>query len=132
MSERATDMTGGDIDPRPPAWLGHVVVNVGDVDRSAAFYAALGLRFLNQADGIRIFELRGGTHLVVQRSAPDAVAPAGFDLMVDDLDATHAAWAALGLTVSPIRRGVIHDRFDVTDPDGNPILVNSTHVVGPV
>ena len=119
-------------DPRPPVWLGHVVVHVGDLARSATFYAAIGMRFLNEAEGIKIYELRGGTHLVVQQSDPGSVAPAGFDLMVDDLDATHAAWAARGLTVSPIRRGAIHDRFDVIDPDGNPILVNSTHVVGPV
>lgn len=33
-----------------------------------------------------------------------------------------------GLTLSPISRGDIHDSFTVTEPGGNQIRVNSTHV----
>jgi len=52
--------------------------------------------------------------------------------MVEDLEATHAAWERLGLNVSPIERGRIHSAFVLRDPDGNNVTVNSSHVVGDV
>ena len=48
--------------------------------------------------------------------------------MVEDVDATHAEYSAKGLTVSEIQRGRIHDSFTFTEPGGNRITVNSTHV----
>jgi hypothetical protein len=79
-----------------------------------------------------VLELRGGTHLVLLPGAPSAGADAPFDLMVEDLEATHAEWERLGLDVSPIERGRIHSAFVLRDPDGTTITVNSSHVVGDV
>ena len=57
---------------------------------------------------------------------------APFDLMVDDLDATHAAWRKRGLDPSPNKRGRIHASFTVLDPDGYRVTINSSHVAGEV
>jgi len=83
-------------------------------------------------DEVAIFELRGGTHLVVRKDPNPAGGPASWDLMVDDIAATHADWTRRGLDVTDITKGPIHEQFTVTDPDGNIIEVNSSHVVGPV
>jgi hypothetical protein len=64
--------------------------------------------------------------------APAENADAPFDLMVEDVDATHAAWEARGLDLSPIERGRIHAAFMMCDPDGYRVTVNSSHVVGEV
>jgi hypothetical protein len=61
-----------------------------------------------------------------------ATGDAPFDLMVEDLDATHEAWTELGVDVSEISRGRIHNAFTATDPDGYVVTVNSSHVVGEV
>jgi hypothetical protein len=73
--------------------------------------------------------LRGGTHLVVSKAArrPKRGAEAPFDLMVDDLDATHRDFAAKGLKPSRIRRGTIHDSFALAGPDGYAVTVLSSH-----
>ena len=78
-----------------------------------------------------MLELRGGTHVVVrqgERPRPGAGAP--FDLMVDDVDATHRDYAAKGLSPSPISRGRIHDSFQVAGPDGWAFTINSSHASG--
>ena len=57
---------------------------------------------------------------------------APFDLMVDDLAATHRELRDAGVSVSAVEQGGIHSSFTVTDPSGTEITVNSTHVMGPV
>jgi catechol 2,3-dioxygenase-like lactoylglutathione lyase family enzyme len=105
-----------------------------DPERSGAFYEKLGLRAVAIMEPFAVMELRGGTHLVVRRDANATGGPAEFDLMVEDLEATRASWDALGISVSEI--GVsdngLHRTFTVTDPDGNAIVVNDSHVVGVV
>ncbi|HET9730341.1 MAG TPA: VOC family protein, partial [Acidimicrobiia bacterium] len=96
------------------------------------FWDTLGLRSVHQGDELAIFELRGGTHLILVPGTPDASGEAPFDLMVDDVDRAHEEFARAGMTVSPIERGEIHDAFTITDPDGVRLTVNSSHVVGPV
>jgi catechol 2,3-dioxygenase-like lactoylglutathione lyase family enzyme len=120
------------MDPRPAVWTGHLVVSGTDLAASAKFYNDIGMREVALLDEVAIFELRGGTHLVVRKDAEGAGGPADWDLMVEDLGATHADWSAKGLHVSPIAQGPIHEAFTVTDPDGNTIEVNSSHVLGPV
>jgi catechol 2,3-dioxygenase-like lactoylglutathione lyase family enzyme len=121
-------------DERPPVWVGHLVLGVSDLDRSVAFWTALGMREVERNPHVAVLELRGGTHLVL---LPGDVSPARgeevpFDLMVDDLDATHAAWDDDGMQPSMIERGRIHNTFSVADPDGRVLTVNSSHVVGAV
>lgn len=71
---------------------------------------------------------------MVRRDANAVGVSAGFDLMVDDLDGTRDAWQAMGITVSEITKDerALHRLFSITDPDGNTVVVNDTHVVGPV
>ena len=57
-------------------------------------------------------------------------ARAPFDLMVDDIDASHAALTTAGLQPSAIEAGDIHRSFTITEPGGHLITVNSTHVTG--
>ena len=116
-------------DERPAVWVGHVALPVSDVKRSAEFMAKLGMREL-EVGHVGIFELRGGTHLILfptdQPVAGGAVAP--FDLMVDDLEAAHASFRARGLEPSEIRDVEFHRCFTLVEPGGHEITVNSTHV----
>jgi hypothetical protein len=81
---------------------------------------------------LAVLELRGGTHVVVRRSEqpPEPGTGAPFDLMVDDIDAAHRDYAGKGLSPSPVRRGRIHDSFDLAGPDGWAFTVNSSHASG--
>ena len=116
---------------RPPVWIGHAVLTVSDLGRSTQWWTGIGMREVERNEHVVVLELRGGTHLVLVPGTPDT-GDAPFDLMVDDLDATHDAWSDLGVDVSDISRGHIHNAFTATDPDGYVVTVNSSHVVGPV
>ena len=117
---------------RPAVWIGHAVLAVSDVGRSADFWRALGMREIERNESVAILELRGGTHLILVPGTPPAGAGAPFDLMVDDLPATHTRYAAAGLDPTPIEQGRNHTAFTVSDPDGYLVTVNSSHVVGEV
>ena len=119
-------------DKRPPVAVGHVRLNVTDVGAAARWFETVGLRPIVTRDAIAVLELRGGTHVVVRQAEepPKPGAGAPFDLMVDDVDATHRDYAAKGLSPSEIRRGRIHDSFDLAGPDGWAFTVNSSHASG--
>ena len=119
-------------DERPPVWTGHVVAYSTDPERTAAFYEEIGMRPVAAFPDFAVLELRGGTHLVVRRTEHHVGSLLEWDLMVEDLAATHAAWEGAGHDVGSIERGPIHETFTVRDPAGNSITVFSTHVVGPV
>jgi catechol 2,3-dioxygenase-like lactoylglutathione lyase family enzyme len=115
--------------------VGHVVLTVSDLRRSAEWWRSLGMRpVFDSDDEIAIFELRGGTHLLLfPGDTPRPGTDAPFDLMVDDIDATHAAWQARGLAPSELSHAAgDHLRFTVRDPDGYTLSVFNSHVVGPV
>ena len=120
------------IDQRPSVAVGHVRLNVSDVGAAARWLETVGLRPIVIREELAVLELRGGTHVVVRQAGgppvPGTAAP--FDLMVDDVDATHRDCAEKGLSPSPIRRGRIHDSFDVAGPDGWAFTVNSSHASG--
>ena len=120
------------IDQRPPVAVGHVRLPCPDVAAAATWLETAGLRPIVQMDELAVLELRGGTHVVVRSTeaspAPGTVAP--FDLMVDDIDAAHRDYAEKGLWPSPVRRGRIHDSFDLAGPDGWRFTVNSSHASG--
>jgi catechol 2,3-dioxygenase-like lactoylglutathione lyase family enzyme len=121
------------MEARPPVWVGHVHLAVGNLSRSAEFFRVVGMREVGRSEAVVVLELRGGTHLVLlPEGTPTVPSDPWFDLMVDDLEAVHAAWQRDGLDVSPIEAGRIHSSFTVRDPDGHPITVNSSHVVGDV
>ena len=120
------------IDQRPPVAVGHVRLPCGDVAEAASWLENAGLRPIVQMDDLAVLELRGGTHVVVRKTepqpAPGTLAP--FDLMVDDIDATHRDYAVKGLSPTPIQRGRIHDSFQVAGPGGWTFTVNSSHASG--
>ena len=119
-------------DPRPPVWVGHVSLSVKDVPSAARWLETVGLRPIVVRAEAAVLEMRGGTHVVV-RPGPVAGGSAPFDLMVDDIDAAHGAYAEKGLSPSPIRRGNVqarfdHDSFELPGPDGWVFTVYSSHV----
>lgn len=120
------------IDQRPPVAVGHVRMEVSDVGAAARWLETVGLRPIVTQEAFAVLELRGGTHLVVRPAAeppaPGTAAP--FDLMVDDVDATHRDYAAKGFAPSAISRGRIHDSFTVAGPSGFVFTVNSSHARG--
>jgi catechol 2,3-dioxygenase-like lactoylglutathione lyase family enzyme len=120
------------VEGRPPVWIGHAVLSVNDVDRSADFWRGIGMREVERNPHVAVLELRGGTHLVLVPGTPPDSVDAPFDLMVEDLEATYADWHARGLELSPIERGRIHASFTLRDPNGYRVTVNSSHVVGEV
>ena len=119
------------IDQRPPVAVGHVRLMVKDVGAAARWFETAGLRPIVTMAELAVLELRGGTHVVVRHGeAPLPGAGAPFDLMVDDVDAAHRDYAEKGLSPTPIRRGRIHDSFELPGPDGWTFTVNSSHASG--
>ncbi len=84
------------------------------------------MREVERDDNFAIFELRGGTHLLLFPG--EAVTEASFDLMVDDLEATHKRLADAGLDVAPIGTEPHHRAFTVHDPSGAAVTVRDSHV----
>jgi len=119
-------------DQRPPVAVGHVRLNVLDVGAAARWLETAGLRPIVTMEELAVLELRGGTHVVVRHAEkpPKPGTGAPFDLMVDDVDAAHRDYAGKGLSPSPIRRGRIHDSFELPGPDGWIFTVNSSHASG--
>jgi hypothetical protein len=119
-------------DQRPPVAVGHVRLNVVDVGAAARWLETAGLRPIVTMEELAVLELRGGTHVVVRHAEepPKPGTGAPFDLMVDDVDAAHRDYAGKGLSPSPIRRGRIHDSFELPGPDGWIFTVNSSHASG--
>ena len=115
-------------DERPQVWVGHVTLPTPDLPATRDFMVQLGMRPIAQGDDFAVFELRGGTHLVLLPSAEPASGSADFDLMVDDLDATHDHLRILGLAPSEIQAGRIHRSFTISAPSGHTITFNSSHV----
>lgn len=114
-------------DGRPVFAIGHVPLPAADVGRLADFYASIGLRRVARLPGLAILELRGGTHLAISSGDAGRVT---LDLMVDDVDATHEHLRGLGAEPGPIRRQFPHRVFTAHDPEGNTLLVHSSHVAG--
>jgi hypothetical protein len=115
-------------DGRPPVWVGHVAMYTALVDESSKFMQLIGMRPIASGDGFAVLEMRGGTHLVLTSDADSNLVKDSFDLMVDDLEASHARFSELGLRPGDIERGQIHDCFELREPGGTLITFNSSHV----
>jgi catechol 2,3-dioxygenase-like lactoylglutathione lyase family enzyme len=116
-------------DKRPPVAVGHVSLHVKDVPTASAFMQVLGLRSVFEKDNFAVLELRGGTHLILNKSrkkiTEGAVAPV--DLMVDDLHAMRDYCKSKKLKPSKITTGSVHSSFYVLGPDGWSIKITSSH-----
>jgi catechol 2,3-dioxygenase-like lactoylglutathione lyase family enzyme len=115
-------------DERPGVWIGHVTLTTQDLPATRDFMLQLGMRPIAEGDDFAVLELRGGTHLVLLPSKELGSGTAYFDLMVDDLEATHKRLLALGFAPSEIESGRIHRSFSVLAPSGHTINFNSSHV----
>ncbi len=134
MSTQATTLPLTDVTDEagrsvPRFAIGHVAISAADVTALTGFYTRIGMRPVVDLGRMSIVELRGGTHLILQRGAPGQ---ATLDLIVDDIDATHQLLTAAGAEATPIRRGNPHDTFSAADPEGNTLVIHSTHAIGPV
>jgi len=116
-------------DKRPPVAVGHVFIEATNVAAAQRWFASVGLRPIADDEDFAVMELRGGTHLVISQAArkPRAGTAAPFDLMVDDIDAARRGFSAKGLKPSRIRRGNIHDSFNLSGPDGYRVSIVSSH-----
>lgn len=119
-----------DNDPRPRFAIGHLGLPVHDVDKLTEFYTMIGMRPVVNLGRMSIIELRGGTHVILSKS--DAAGSGTLDLIVDDIDDTWTVLADAGAKPTTITRGSPHDAFTAADPDGNELVVRSTHAIGPV
>lgn len=114
-------------DLRPPVWIGHVALSTDCLSEAYQFMQRLGMRGLMELENIAILELRAGTHLILRQTPDHTPGPAPFDLMVEDLEATHKQLSDSGLEPSAIEGGNIHHSFTVRDPSGHTIKFNSSH-----
>jgi hypothetical protein len=99
---------------------------------STQFMRTIGMRSIFDGSEVSVYEMRGGTHLILMLKGKVAGGDAPFDLMVDDLHATHQRFASLGLAPSPIedRPTVHHKIFTVREPAGHVITFFSSHASG--
>ncbi len=116
-------------DQRPRFAICHVGLTADDPSRLGDFYTAAGMRRLGKMTRMAILELRGGTHIVISNGESGV---GKLDLMVDDLGEAHELFERLGADPTPIVPGSPHDTFTATDPEGNALLVESSHVTGMV
>jgi hypothetical protein len=117
---------------RPPIWVGHVVLESDRVAESARFMLALGMRPVFQGPAMAIFELRGGTHLLIFPKGTVPGGAAAFDLMVENLRSLHQQLTDEGFTPSEIESvpAIHHERFTVREPGGVLLTMLSSHVEG--
>ena len=92
------------------------------------FMQQIGMRLVMENEGFALLELRGGTHLVITNDTDSTLIKGSFDLMVDDIDASHRQFSESGMAPGDIERGEIHDSFKLKEPGGTSILFNSSHV----
>ena len=119
-------------DLRSPVWVGHVVLETDRMEESAQFMRTIGMRPVYQGPDVSIFELRGGTHLILTTKSEVIPGDARFDLMVEDLRATHQHFISLGVAPPPIevKSSIDHELFRVREPAGHLINFFSNYVSG--
>ena len=118
-------------DLRPPVWVGHVLLETNRLEETEQFMRKIGMRSIVQRPEVAVLELRGGTHLVLIAKPEVVPGAVSFDLMVEDLRATHQHFVALGLAPTPIETASPeHERFLVREPAGHIIAFFSNHVSG--
>ena len=119
-------------DERPPVAVAHVVLQTDRMSASGQFMLTIGMRPIFEGPEVSVYEMRGGTHLILMQKSGITPGDAPFDLMVDDLKAAHQRFMSLGLNPSPIeaRPAISHEIFTVTEPAGHRITFFSSHASG--
>ena len=121
-----------DPDQRPPVGVAHVVLQTDRMEESARFMRTIGMPAIFDGPQVSVYEMRGGTHLILMQKDSVVAGDASFDLMVDDLHATHQRFTSLGLAPYPIEAhpAIDHEIFTVREPAGNVIKFFSSHASG--
>ena len=119
-------------DQRPAVGVAHVVLYTDRMEESAHWMRSIGMRPIFDGPEVSVYEMRGGTHLLLMRMDSVVGGDAAFDLMVDDLTATHQRFTSLGLEPSPIeaRPAIDHEVFTIREPAGHVITFFSSHASG--
>jgi len=117
---------------RPPLGVAHVLLETDRMEESGRFMRTIGMRPIFEGPDVSVYEMRGGTHLLLIKKAKVTVGNAPFDLMVDDLRETHRNFTSIGLTPSAIeaRPAIDHEVFTVREPAGHTITFFSSHASG--
>lgn len=119
-------------DQRPLVGVAHVVLQTDRMEDSARFLRTIGMRSIFDGPQVSVYEMRGGTHLILMLKDKIVAGDAPFDLMVDDLHETHQRFTSLGLAPSPIEAlpNIDHEVFRVREPAGHDIMFYSSHASG--
>jgi hypothetical protein len=119
-------------DQRPVVGVAHVVLYTDRMVESARWMRTIGMRPIFDGPEVSVYEMRGGTHLLLMRRDSVSGGDAAFDLMVDDLKAVHHRFTSLGFAPSPIeaRPTIGHEVFTVREPAGHVITFFSSHASG--
>jgi len=119
-------------DQRPTVGVAHVVLQTDRMEESARFMRTIGMRTIFDGPQVSVYEMRGGTHLILMLKDEIVAGDDSFDLMVDDLQATYQQFASLGLAPSAIeaRSAIDHEVFTVREPAGDVITFFSGHASG--
>jgi GNAT superfamily N-acetyltransferase len=117
---------------RPSVGVAHVVLETDCMEESSQFMRIIGMRPIFDGPEVSVYEMRGGTHLILMRRDRAVAGNASFDLMVDDLHATYERFKSIGLAPSPIeaRPAIDHEAFTVREPAGHVITFFSSHASG--
>ena len=113
----------------PTVSVAHVLLYTDRMAESAQFMRTVGMVSTFDGPQVSVYELRGGTHLLLMHRETVVAVEAPFDLMVDDIHAAHQQFTALGLAPSPIegRPAIDHEVFTLREPAGYIFTVFSSH-----
>lgn len=119
-------------DQRPAVSVAHVVLQTDRMEESARFMRTISMRPICDGPQVSVYEMRGGTHLLLMLKEEIVAGDASFDLMVDDLRTTHQRFTSLGFAPSPIeaRPAIDHEVFTLREPAGHVITFFSSHASG--
>lgn len=115
----------------PQLAIGHMSLESASVPKTVGLFDDLGARVILSREAFAIVELRGGTHVVIRAVDGEPRTPS-FDLMVDDVPALRDGLERQGYRPSEIRRGGVHQSFQVEEPGGATLTFTSSHVMGRV
>lgn len=127
-----TMQSGSEHDRRPAVGVAHVVLQTDRMEESARFMRTIGMRPIFDGPQVSVYEMRGGTHLILMLKDEIVPGDAPFDLMVDDLRETYERFRSVGLAPTPIeaRPAIDHEVFTVREPAGHVITFFSSHGSG--
>jgi hypothetical protein len=119
-------------DQKPAVGVAHVVLHTDRMEESAQFARTIGMRPIFDGPQVSVYEMRGGTHLILMLKDKVISGDAPFDLMVDDIHEAHQRFTAQQLAPSPIevRPAIDHEVFTVREPAGHVITFFSSHASG--